>query len=375
MRKGNETKKRRKLLPAMLAVALAAVMIAPMGSGVARAAEGDGSGKTGVYSLTVNLSADKAEYLSDLQAAKVGLRFYQVASGEKNKSYDTYDWTLKEGVFDTDKIKDSFEKAQKQGDIATSNHEFLNMAIEAVGIVTAENSKATEFKTGEFTKAAELDPGIYLVVPVIGDTIETDDDSNITVTTDEWIYTFNPMMISVPTKDPAEDGSRGTAYEYGEWKDAVINAKVEREPALTNISIQKNLLTYETKDPATFVYTIDAEKNGEIVYSNVIAIHMNQAGLSEPRVVKGIPVGSTVRVKEVYTGASYDVKTADPELNDDGKSVRDRIVKDEDGSINTFVFSNDYDHTFHGGGGIENRFEKPEGASSFDVNPVRSKTE
>ncbi len=360
MRKEKENKKRRKLLPAMLAVALAAVMIVPMGSGLARAAEGDDKepGTEAEYSLTVNLSSDQAEFVDDLKGTT--LQFYQVASGEKNDSYDTYDWTLA-APFNTETIAASFETAQEQGDIDASSKAYESIAKEAVSIVAAPGSTASPAATGEFTKPAELDPGIYLVVPVL-DTIEQDEEDNIIVTTDEWIYTFNPMMISVPTKDSAEDGSRGTAYEYGPWiKEVVMNAKVSREPALGSIAVQKTIPTYEDKDPGTFVFSIVATKGknadgtDKVVYSDVVSITMDHPGTSDLRIIeKKIPVKSKVVVKEIYAGPMYNV-AADPV---EVEVATGEITEETTASIASFT--NDYNGRHKGGGSIENRFTKGE---------------
>ncbi len=370
MRKGNETKKRKKLLPAMLAVALAAVMIVPMGSGIAKA---DDEPNIGSFKVTVQDTSDDygkfGEDLLETNADGSGkyaeVAYYRIAIGEKDSSYDTYNWELIDELSDQENLL-TLALEGKQTSEGKDAYEVL--AAEATKVILS--GKITPSAKAAFGKNTDALPaGLYLAVPVkTGEAPKADEENsgNVTVTTNEWVYTFAPMLYSIPTK-VKEDGSRGTAFDFGPWipndtTTAVeIITKAGRDFNYGKIAIEKKLLTYETKDNPIFVYDVIAKKNGVTVYSNVVSMNFKEAGQQTVEVDK-IPVGATVTVTEVYSGHSYEIKG--------GENPQDVTAALEISDENTAAFSNDYDHTFHGGGGIENRFTKEDG-NAFE--PVRSK--
>ena len=373
MRKEKENKKRRKLLPAMLAVALAAVMIVPMGSGLAKA---DDEKNIGPFKMTVQKTSDEygvfGQDLLELNEDKSGkyaeVAYYRIAVGEKDSSYDTYNWELIDALSDQD--NQNLLKLALEGKQTSDGEDAYEVLAKNATEVILSGKVTPSAKAAFGTATDPLPAGLYLAVPVkAGDTTPVADEKNsgnVTVTTNEWVYTFEPMLYSMPTK-VKEDGSRGTAFDFGPWipnettPTVDIITKARRDFNYGKIAIEKTLLTYETKDNPIFVYDVVAKKNGVTVYSNVVSMNFKEAGQQTVEVDK-IPVGATVTVTEVYTGHSYDVT--------EGENPQDVIAATEISDENTAKFSNDYDHTFHGGGGIENRFTKEEGNA---VNPVRSK--
>ena len=356
MRKGNETKKRRKLLPAMLAVALAAVMIAPMGSGVAKAAD---------LSLKVNVA--NPDYVKEDPALNnVKLKIYKLA--DLTEGNGTYSWDLTKDFAD-ENLEELLDEASAPGLYTSDQKKALNEKYqELAGQATAKiiDKKMTTSDETAFGSAKDIaEKGLYIVVPVLGDAIETDEDTGlVTITTDEWVYTFNPLIISVPTKT-AKDGSIGTADEYGDWispdisldidEDVQVDAKVVRTPNKGNIVISKTLSRYETKAPATFVFSIEATKGTEKVYSDVVSLTFTDAG-TQSRLIPNIPMKAEVTVKEIYAGPSYTKSDAEYHPVVTTEDDMATILAEEKDSV--AAYTNDYDNTFHGGGGIENQFDR-----------------
>ncbi len=115
-----------------------------------------------------------------------------------------------------------------------------------------------------------------------------------------------------------------------------------------SLEIVKTLQSYETRDPATFVFDVEAVLDGSVVYSNVVSLSFTEAG-QKSTLLEGIPVGAEVTVKEVYSGASYKVVSADTQTA--------TIVANEVASV---AFTNDYDDRHGGGGAVVNHFANSE---------------
>lgn len=366
MRKEKENKKRRKLLPAMLAVALAAVMIVPMGSTIALAEE---------YSLKVSVAnEDFTKEDPDLQ--NVTLRVYKLADLTEESS--KYSWDLAEAFAAADtkgELASALTDASTPGIYSSEEKTALNgkyqeLAAQATKLII--DNEMTTTVTTTFGTAKEIaENGLYIVVPVLGDKIDRDDAGNVTVTTDDWIYTFNPLIMSVPTKKASTtDGSIGTAAEYGDWisaeaslldpslitEDVLVAAKIDRKPNVGSIQIEKALDLREGKaEAATFVFSVKATKNGDTVYDNMVSIsHPNPT----PVVIDNLPVGSTVTIKEEYTSPSYRYVSGIPA---DGLVVDAEPDDTEAGITQIVTVSNTYNENhYHGGGGIENQYANTE---------------
>ncbi|MBE6009157.1 MAG: hypothetical protein E7236_00660 [Lachnospiraceae bacterium] len=353
MRTRNEKLTKRRFLPVMLALILAAAVAVPMGSGLAFADEDEEK----IGTLTVNVQNAQDEYGTfgeDLNGGTYGdVAFYRVAKGIKSQTHDTWDWTLEKG-FDSADMQSLLKDAEDGKRTEDGQDAYEALAAKALKAIVSDDTGAyTPVDAASFgAKSPSLPAGIYLAVPRQagddGKSIVADEQGNATVTTDEYVYTFSPMMISVPSKE-AKDGKIGSADDYGPWiMDVQMTTKAARKPAAGSISITKSLSTFETKKnaKATFVFRIKAEKDGVPVYDDVVSIAFTDAG-SQTRKIDGIPVGATVTVTEDYDGHSYKL-TSDP-------SQTVTVAADE---IRNVKFTNDYDDTFHGGGGVENGFSK-----------------
>ena len=173
---GKERKIRASVRFVMLVITTAVLLILPAGYPPAKAAQGSAP-----YSLTVYV-ADKAFVKDDPVLADVTLKIYKLAGpGEEID-------------------------------------------------LMADRDLKPAAETGFGITIDIQEKGTYLVVPVMGDEMKTDHAGNATVRTTDWTYTFGPMKIAIPAKDPTEAFAGDAALEYGDCSDAVIYAKAERRP-------------------------------------------------------------------------------------------------------------------------------------------------
>ncbi len=319
-------------------VAFGMILMMPGLSGEAGAVDFDKA-----CSLTVQPGNE--DLAADLEKAKVVVDLYQVAKAEPVSGYDTYTYAF------ADAYK-SLEEIYQQD---SNNADWMAIAQGAAKI-------ALEGATPAVTGAAVGQPieglqcGLYLVI-ARGDGLE---DYTTTVTAEDgteriatiansptYKYTYMPDLVSLPSKE-AEDGEINTAGP-GEWLYAMdVTLKPSQEIRHGSLEIVKTLQSYETRDPATFVFDVEAVLDGSVVYSNVVSLSFTEAG-QKSTLLEGIPVGAEVTVKEVYSGASYTVVSADTQTA--------TIVANEVASV---AFTNDYDDRHGGGGAVVNHFANSE---------------
>lgn len=319
-------------------VALGMVMAMPGLSGEAGAVDFDKA-----CSLTVQPGNE--DLAGDLAAAKVVVDLYQVAEAEPVAGYDTYTYSFGEAY---KSLADIYGKD-------TSNADWTAMAQSAA-------RAALEGGTPAVTAAAVGQPieglqcGLYLAI-ARGDgledyttTVKAEDGTEEIATianSPAYTYTYMPALVSLPSKE-AEDGEINTAGP-GEWLYSMeVTLKPSQAVRHGSLEIVKTLQSYETRDPATFVFNVEAVLDGSVVYSNVLSLSFTEAGQKQT-VLEGIPVGAEVTVKEVYSGTAYKV------VSDDTQTAT--IVANEVASV---AFTNDYDDSNRGGGSVTNHFANSE---------------
>ncbi len=187
-------------------------------------------------------------------------------------------------------------------------------------------------KTGSATISGGA--GLYLYVPKAAQD-------------DYYDYTFTHYVIMVPGSEYIANGQGSDEWNYT----ATFNLKSEAEHRLGSLQINKSLKTYnQSLGEGSFVYNVEAKFGEDTVYSNVVSITADDAGVFSSEVIKGIPAGSVVTITEVYTGASYSAEatTVSPVT----------IVADE---LVSATFTNDYnDKLIVGSTALENHFVKTE---------------
>lgn len=286
--------------------------------------------------LTVNpcgKETDK-EMAEELAKADIVVDLYKVADLTALTGYDGYDFSP---IAPFDGV--AIPQAATDGDWAAPAQQAAEIALRPTVIkpVSTVNAGAK----------VKLESGLYLLVAhQKGDTDYVDtvtgeggEEAIVTrVKTDKYVYIFAPELVAMPNKLPADGGSQDE-WLY-EW---TVTLKPERSDLKAALEIVKTLQTYETSGPATFVFQLDWEADGR-QHSDVRTLVFDAPG-RRSLLVEDLPVGATVTVTEVYSGACY-------RLVSDGTQTA-VISADE---IARVEFVNDYDDTSNGGGSITNKF-------------------
>ena len=216
-------------------------------------------------------------------------------------------------------------------------------ASEAKGMLSdSVNPSYTVALTGGIGAKAGLDTGLYLV-----DTPE--------VVTTNYTYTFTPYLISLPTNNYYSSGNDNWIYDLTDTN--AIGLKPEEHARYGDLVIHKTLANHNatTGKKATFVFQIDITPlKSDKTETRIESLDFEAAGNSSVTITK-IPAGAKVTVKEVYSGASYKLTSA----NDQKPTIvaTDRGAKVEPASVS---FTNDIDDNMNGGYGVKNNFKLDE---------------
>lgn len=276
-----------------------------------------------------NADPDRAYNTAQLSSAKFSVNLYKVANVSESAVYTLTDKF--KGVTDVDG-KEITELS------SVTAEEWINIVEKASSIVnpiTVHGSDPVQKPAPDYTLEVvggkgsidSVAVGLYLVVvPDVETATET--------------YTFNNYLIQLPYVEGSwklnDDGEYAFVGE-DEWiYNVVLNwaSKYERTERLTGIKIEKTVDKFNTSmNQTSFVYSIVAEKNYSVdpenpkmvkVFDDVIAIDFSKAE-TKSIVVDKIPAGSVVTVKEVYTGATYEIAedTSDVVKLDALTAVRD----------------------------------------------------
>lgn len=289
---------------------------------------------------TLTVSPGGGEFADDLRDAGVVIDLYKVADAVADSQYDTYTYDLLDGYTGLE-VPEGLDDAGWRA----LSREAARIALDG----------GTPVVSGaDVDKAADIPGcGLYLVVARGRDiadymtSVAGEDgvEGPATIARSRgYTYTFAPSLVSLPSKE-AEDGVIDTAGP-GDWLyDVSVTLKPQREVRYGSLEIVKTLQSYETEDPATFVFQVDAVLDGQNVYSDVVALSFTAAG-QKSTLIEDLPVGAEVTVREIYTGAVYTLITADTQT---------AVVPAND--VVSVAFTNGYDNTNKGGGAVVNQFE------------------
>ena len=304
------------------------------------------------YCLTVNAGAEE-----DIKNASVVLDIYLVASAEADARYDTYHYIMEEAygvlaVPENATNDDWRSLAQQAAQIALDSESTLDPAVSAL--------PANE-------KAEGLEAGLYLVI-ARGEDIEDyvtylpagEEDAQPEIVTiaqsDDYVYTYAPQLVTLPGKEAAEDGSVGTAADYGEWVgDMNITLKPEQSVRYGTLTIEKTVNGFGSES-AVFLFQIEGSREDGARFSDVIAMIFDTAG-TDTYTVEKIPVGATVTVTEVYSGAAFTL------TSENGQTVT--VTLDNTASV---AFENTYNGSANSGSAVVNHFEYMGEALGWDWN-------
>ena len=302
---------------------------------------------------------EEDKFGEDLASADVVIDLYYIADAIKAPGYDTY-------AFQTVGRYQSLELSD-----TPSAEDWEHLSQQAAELALGEDDTDTPIKSAVKvgSESISLDAGLYLMI-ARGAALTSVADYKVEVTqsneeTEEAVtrlatiansakyqYTFIPQLISLPTKGADEDGEVNTGNP-GEWYyDLTVNLKPERTARYGALEIVKTLSEYESEEgiesPVTCVFEVTGILNGEEVYSEVESITFTKAG-QERVVLNQIPALAEVTVREVYSGAGY-------ELTVPG----DRTATIAANEIVSVDFENVYNGQRRGGHGIKNQFVQDE---------------
>lgn len=320
------------------------------------------AGAQGPCSLTVHPYNDTTikdeEMEADLMgpaadgSTRLGFDLYKVAGMVRSQTVDSYEY-VPVADFPDIVIADDITTAGWQ-EIAQKAAE--KIFLDEKGQVRGDPGMEPALENVPMNqKKPDLEPGLYLVVAHErdvghGEYLDTTKDGKLVTRFkgEKKQYLFLPELITLPTKD-AVDGEVNTANP-GPWKeDVAIYLKPEVDDVTGPIRIVKNLLSYGSDSPVTFVFRVQAFDGDKMVYEKVVSMDFTEAG-TKSITLDGLPVGAVVTVEEIYSGANCKfVRRVDPE-----EPVVQLEVPIE------FTFVNDFDNT-NKGHGILNRFVFVEG--------------
>ncbi len=289
----------------------------------------------------------------DLREADVVIDLYQVAEAVKVQGYDACRYDVKSGYDLT------IPEAPEAGDWEALAQEAAKAALNGSASGTLIQSGIS---AGTETK---LDAGLYLVIARGRSLTNTADYlTEVTQKNEETgeetpkfatvansrknAYLFAPQLVSLPSRTADENGVVNTANP-GEWiYDMDISLKPEQTGRFGSLEIIKTLSSYETEEgveePMTCVFEVTGILDEETVYSNVESITFTSAG-QERVVLDRIPAMAQVTVREVYSGAGYELT-----VPGDRSTV---VAADEVASVD---FENIYTGEQKKGHGIKNQF-------------------
>lgn len=298
----------------------------------------------GSDSLTVKTTADEND---DVNNANVVVNLYKIASATKNGAYDTYDYTFAEAYAD---LESKYPLNEMSGSL------WQAMADDAVKIVGDTEPDVKAVPVGEAITG--LTDGLYLVV--------TPNANSAT-----YEYSFNPTIVALPTKEPLKDDNGNvvvdedgfpiirTSPEFGDWiTSAEITLKWSKEPLEGSIKIVKKVTSF-AGSPAVFEFKIDGTKPDGTAYGNVARVEVSSDKGGET-VITGIPAGTKLTVKEVYSGGYKLVEGDDAEK----VVIADAVVEAGEEQMITFEYTNEPVVPVESYG-VENNFELTEEKSDW----------
>lgn len=285
-------------------------------------------------SLTFTL--DDTEF-DELRSLDIPVDVYKVAD------------ITEEAVYDTTNYTDFADLGLEKVSSTTTAEEWAQMAekametVENKGIEPTEKVKVTkpEGETKSTGVITDLETGMYLVQAE-------------TVQSSEYTYDFTPYLVPLPNNYYSKE-NQDDAWVY----DVTTGMKPQQTQRYGDLEIVKDLTEYNAslKD-ALFVFQVEGTRNDEQVYSDVVSIKFNQAG-EKSVLVKDLPAGTKVTVKEVYAGGSYSNTSGDTQ---ETVIVADGVT-DHPASVS---FTNTYNGKLIPGTGIVNHFENKDGEWSWE---------
>ena len=262
----------------------------------------------------------------------VTVRLYKVADVKESGAY-----LAKEGF-------DSLELGKVDHETTAQEwEEKAEAAEEILEGLSQEDQSALLTAQATLTKGqgstGAIKPGLYLVMTVA-------------VLSPEYIYSFTPYLLSLPGNYYSEENP-DDSWQYR----VTVGLKPEQELRYGSLEIIKTLDTSNaTLGGADFIFSVEAVRHGETVYSDVVSLSFDGPGTKKV-LIDHLPAGSQVTVTEVYSGSCYVLTSP---------GSQDALIQAD--QVAQVAFSNTYDEENNGGSSIVNHFiytpEDPDGEVS-----------
>ena len=315
---------------------------------------------------TLELKWGSDEIVADItENTKPSIDLYKVADAVPDPDYATYSY----GVIAP------FDFGAEYGDLSTydalaklTNEDYTKMGQTAAQ--TVQDNDGLAFVTSNDGKFTDLDPGLYLAVAHDGraDYWDVDEEGQIisTLWTGRYVYSYYPQLLFLPStvEDMTATIVDGQVVPVttadGDWKfDLKATLKPSRKPRMRSLKITKDLESWEDSSSVSFVFDIVATLEGveKPVYANTVGMTFSDAEVQSVVLKDVVPVDAVVTIKEVYSGAGYEISEGTP-----GEYEITVLPAEEEDSPIEFEFKNKYNKDSRNGYGIENHFERVEGA-------------
>lgn len=317
--------------------------------------------------------------------ANLRYKMYKVADAKSLSPSDAYGF---EATAPFQGLAEQLSNMPKYGssDATATSRQISQSAAEIIFDAADDASKFEGFVTDVSyadQAKAEYEPGLYLLVAygsaTAGSAVPMSPTANVLMKNvsldanaskyvskayaDVYEFVFSPVLLSLPTRGNVANGTSDVfTSDTADWNySPVITLKPELEKRTGPLFIQKALPEFAsaggTAKPATFVFEItwyeseaDASDPTKAISSTTASIDFTAAGTQTKR-VDGIPVGSYVVVKEVYSGTSYEVGNADPQ-----SAIITLVNSQDDDGAAVVYFQNAYNDNSNKGGSVNNSF-------------------
>lgn len=309
----------------LLAVALTFPLLTLPGAKAAIAIDTDAE-----CSIEFDISGNSSELLS----ASIPVNLYKVASVDVSGNYTV-----------TDAFTGLDLSSVSADDLDAAAATWAERAAEAKKLLKDDTEPTTVTLTQGRGTATGLKTGLYLV-----DTPK--------VITPNYTYTFTPYLVSLPTNNyySGNDASDDWIYDLTKEMNSAVGLKPEEHVRYGNLVINKELVDHNATfgDEATFVFQIDITTLDKKTETRIEELTFSAAG-NDSVTIKKIPAGSKVVVKEIYSGASYKLTSA----NDVTATIvaNDEKEAGQVGETAVVSFTNEHDGRTNGGYGVKNNFK------------------
>ena len=288
----------RKRHLALAAIMLSAVMLL-LPTGMAQAIN-----LKEPVSVTADTTTD-AIMAADMAKADIVMDIYKIASAVEVSGFDTY----------TFKAESAFSALDvANGDLKAEDWDA--MAAQAAAMILKDGVAEPVVTGADLSEGSgNMEAGMYLILArgkdltAVADYAKQDEESKKWKTiakSARYEYSFDPILLALPSRSTGETyvNEEGVSNETSnvdiDWQQNVkILLKAKRERLLSSLEIVKTLDKYETKDPATFVFQVDATltedtEKGPVttkVYSSVITLAFDSKSTgTEKYTIENLPV-------------------------------------------------------------------------------------